>query len=85
MCKGDLPQSGVWNAPRRCLNRAGFCVDDAQGGKIMKNWKESPCTGCSRVDNWEKCDNKNCKLWQRWFLDRWEQLRKAMGTERVQQ
>ncbi len=47
----------------------------------MENWKESPCTGCSRVDNWEKCDNKNCKLWQRWFLNRWEQLRKAMGKE----
>ncbi len=47
----------------------------------MEQWKESPCIGCQRVADPGACDNKNCKLWQRWFLTRWEQLRKAMGKE----
>ena len=41
----------------------------------MKNWKESPCTGCCRVPDGSKCDNKDCALRRKWFLHRWEQLR----------
>lgn len=40
----------------------------------MKNWKESPCTGCQRVANPQACDNKDCMRWRRWFINRWEQL-----------
>ena len=45
----------------------------------MENGKKSPCIGCSRVANWEKCDNKDCARWRKWFIHRWEQLRKAAG------
>ena len=41
----------------------------------MKNWKESPCTHCCRVPDGNKCDNKDCARWRKWFLYRWEQLR----------
>ena len=47
----------------------------------MEKWKESPCQSCLRVANPEACDNKDCKLWQRWFLSRWEQLRELYGKE----
>ena len=43
---------------------------------MMEKWKESPCTPCSRVTDWARCDNKDCALWRKWFLNRWQQLRK---------
>lgn len=36
----------------------------------------SPCTGCLRVQDPNMCENKNCKLWRRWFIGRWNQLRR---------
>lgn len=39
------------------------------------NKRTSPCTQCYRVANPSNCENKNCKLWQRWFLHRWEAMR----------
>jgi len=35
----------------------------------------SPCTGCTRVSDPNACENKNCQLWQRWFISRWDRLR----------
>lgn len=35
----------------------------------------SPCLYCVRVKNPRECENKNCKVWQKWFLARWELLR----------
>ena len=35
----------------------------------------SPCSTCLRVLDPENCENKECRLWQRWFVGRWEQLR----------
>lgn len=35
----------------------------------------SPCTLCARVRDPENCENKNCKVWQRWFLSRWALIR----------
>ena len=35
----------------------------------------SPCVGCMRVKDPGDCENKNCKLWQRWFVHKWDQLR----------
>lgn len=32
----------------------------------------SPCLRCERVPEPEKCDNKECRPWRQWFLDRWE-------------
>lgn len=35
----------------------------------------SPCLNCRRVDKPAECENKNCKLWQRWFVEKWNTLR----------
>lgn len=32
----------------------------------------SPCQRCVRVPDPDKCDNKECRPWRQWFLDRWE-------------
>lgn len=36
---------------------------------------DNPCNHCVRVPDPAQCDNKQCKVWQRWFLDRWQQVR----------
>lgn len=38
----------------------------------MNEQKICPCVGCTRVPDPEKCDNKDCKLWRKWFLANWE-------------
>ncbi len=47
----------------------------------------SPCLRCTRVANPRECDNKNCKQWQAWFLQRWEMIhaypRKKMEQSKV--
>lgn len=40
----------------------------------MCKWNSCPCAGCTRVPDPEKCDNKDCKLWREWFLERWAQI-----------
>ena len=37
----------------------------------------SPCMGCTRVKDPRMCENKNCQVWQRWFLAKWEDLRRG--------
>lgn len=44
----------------------------------------SPCEGCNRVPDPDKCENKNCRLWQKWFFARWELLR-AYPRRRMEQ
>lgn len=45
----------------------------------------SPCITCTRVANPLDCENKQCKLWQKWFLARWALIhaypRKAMDKD----
>ena len=41
----------------------------------MRYYYPSPCVGCTRVKDPEACENKNCKPWQQWFIDRWELIR----------
>ena len=36
--------------------------------------KQNPCLTCVRVDDPSICENKNCKLWKSWFLQRWNQM-----------
>ncbi len=31
----------------------------------------SPCEGCTRVNDPNACENKQCKAWKTWFLRRW--------------
>lgn len=38
---------------------------------------KSPCLTCVRVRDPENCENKKCKDWQAWFIDRWESMRAA--------
>ena len=35
----------------------------------------SPCFNCTRVRDPKNCENKTCKDWQAWFIDRWETMR----------
>ena len=42
---------------------------------------ESPCLQCSRVKSPANCENKLCKDWQFWFIDRWEAMRKNIRVE----
>ena len=47
--------------------------------------KESPCKGCTRVQNPDMCENKYCKEWKAWFLHRWSLIHRygqAHGCER---
>lgn len=39
------------------------------------NKKPSPCLTCTRVSDPRDCENKNCVLWQRWFVERWNMIR----------
>lgn len=38
----------------------------------MLNTKESPCLTCERVRLPQKCSNKQCDDWQKWFTERWK-------------
>ena len=43
--------------------------------------KLSPCLTCSRVRDPINCENKLCKDWQAWFIERWETMRAAVFAE----
>lgn len=43
---------------------------------MEKNGQPSPCLTCTRVPNPADCENKMCRLWQKWYICRWEQLRR---------
>lgn len=40
-------------------------------GDILKPKYPSPCLTCTRVPNPRACENKECRRWRQWFLDRW--------------
>ena len=42
------------------------------------NGKISPCGYCTRVADPRQCENKNCMLWRKWYIDRWEAMRAAV-------
>ena len=37
-----------------------------------------PCLTCTRVKDPVNCENKLCKDWQAWFLERWESMRRGV-------
>ena len=37
-----------------------------------------PCTDCQRVRDPKNCENKACKEWQAWFIERWDAMRKQI-------
>lgn len=36
---------------------------------------KKPCLTCSRVPSPMNCDDKTCRAWRRWFVERWETMR----------
>ena len=44
---------------------------------------ESPCLTCTRVRDPKNCENKTCRDWQAWFIDRWESMRNAIRKDMV--
>ena len=40
-----------------------------------KNKMTNPCMRCTKVDNPAQCDDKDCRLWQQWFIERWNRMR----------
>ena len=45
---------------------------------------ESPCLTCTRVRDPKNCENKTCKDWQAWFIDRWEAMRDFVRKDMAQ-
>ena len=41
----------------------------------------SPCLTCTRVKDPKNCENKTCKDWQAWFIDRWESMRENLRAQ----
>ena len=39
-----------------------------------------PCEKCKYEKEPEKCDNKNCAAWKKWFLRKWEATRRLWKT-----
>ena len=44
----------------------------------INNNTESPCLACTRVRDPKNCENKLCREWQAWFIDRWEAMRTSI-------
>lgn len=42
---------------------------------------DSPCSTCTRVRDPQNCENKLCKDWQAWFIDRWEAMRENVRAQ----
>lgn len=41
----------------------------------------SPCNGCTRTKEPDKCENKRCNPWRQWFLASWERRRRYPWAE----
>ena len=41
----------------------------------------SPCLECTRVKDPQACENKGCKDWQAWFLNRWDAMRENVRKQ----
>lgn len=61
------PGLGAMDVERKCLDMED-CVTSV----------ESPCRDCCLVSDPEACDDGNCRLWQRWFLESWNSLRQSV-------
>ena len=55
-----------------------------QMGDILKPRYSSPCLTCTRVPDPRACDNKECRPWRQWFIDRWALIH-AYGRYHMEQ
>ena len=44
----------------------------------------SPCLTCTRVADPRQCEDKRCKVWQQWFIGRWDGLRSRVRLDMEQ-
>ena len=51
---------------------------DSMNGIIKSNAVKSPCLTCTRVKDPRNCENKLCKDWQNWFVERWDAMRASI-------
>ena len=35
-----------------------------------------PCKTCTKVKYPDKCENKKCDEWKKWFINRWSEIRR---------
>lgn len=35
----------------------------------------SPCLSCTRVKDPRLCENKECRVWRKWFVEKWNAMR----------
>lgn len=40
--------------------------------------KPSPCLTCTRVKDPEACRGLKCPIWQTWWLEKWEAIRRFL-------
>lgn len=45
----------------------------------MTKRKRFPCEKCKMVKNPEACNRKNCIIWRKWWLAKWEDIRRMFG------
>ena len=85
MCIYDFPGGGRYPAascsartPRRLFPGAGAADAERKcmGLENCAKSAASPCRDCCLVAEPARCENKNCRLWQRWFIDSWNALRR---------
>lgn len=44
----------------------------------------SPCRTCIRVVDPVRCEDKNCQQWRKWFIHRWDAMRRQFPTEHTE-
>lgn len=78
-CRRQFRPSGAGNAGWRFTSLGVFSASSAKGGERMKKNREyalpAPCRGCTRVADPCACESKDCPLWRRWFVRRWDSMR----------
>lgn len=40
----------------------------------MEKQLNYPCKGCKRVADPQRCENKRCAVWNKWFMQRWSMI-----------
>lgn len=59
------------------------CEKCEKGEPKMENKK--PCLNCTRVEDPSDCEIKTCSVWKKWWLKRWERVRKELQASREQE
>ena len=80
MCRARCRWAGAIAVDRRYSDQGMRCAIGAIKMQRKGRWqmtvskKPSPCLFCKLVADPRACEDKSCKLWQEWFLQRWEMI-----------